>query len=56
MMDNDKNLFDGDDELAIEKLKEAHAMTGMNNDAFIGSQPFNNKEILSELKSVLDSI
>ena len=46
----------GDDELAIEKLKEAHAMTGMNNDAFIGSQPFNNKENLSELKSVLDSI
>ena len=46
----------GDDELAAEKLKEAHAMTGMNNDAFIGSQPFNNKENLSELKSVLDSI
>ena len=46
----------GDEVLASEKLKEAHAMTGMNNDSFIGSQPFKDKEILSNLKSELDSI
>ena len=31
-------------------------MTGMDNDSFIGSQPFNNEEKLSELKGILDSI
>ena len=46
----------GDDELAAEKLKEAHAITGMDNDSFIGSQPFNNDEKLSQLKDILDSI
>ena len=50
------NKKNGEDELAAEKLKEAHAMTGMDNDSFIGSQPFNNEEKLSELKGILDSI
>jgi len=46
----------GNEEQAKEKLKEAYAITGLNIDSFIGSQPFNDESILSKLRSELDSI
>ena len=46
----------GDENQASEKLKEAHAITGMSTDSFIDSQPFNDKQIVSKLKSEFESI
>jgi len=46
----------GDVDQASENLKEAHALTGMDNDSFIGSQPFKDQEIISVLKDELGSI
>jgi len=46
----------GDSDKASENLKEAYALTGMNNDSFIGSQPFKDQEFTSKLKSELDNI
>jgi hypothetical protein len=45
----------GDDELAAEKLKEAQAITGMDNDPPRGSQPSNKEEKLTQLKGILES-
>ena len=46
----------GDMDLASENLREAYALTGMDNDSFIGSQPFKNEEFISFLKNELGSI
>ena len=46
----------GDSDKASENLKEAYALTGMNNDSFIGSQPFKDQEFTSKLKSELGNI
>ena len=46
----------GDIDLASENLKEAYALTGMDNDSFIGSQPFKNKETILLLEDELGSI
>ena len=46
----------GDAGQASENLKEAYALTGMDNDAFIGSQPFKDKETISVLKDELAGI
>ena len=46
----------GDSDKASENLKEAFALTGMNNDSFIGSQPFKDQEFTSKLKSELGNI
>ena len=46
----------GDSDKAYENLKEAYALTGMNNDSFIGSQPFKDQEFTSKLKSELGNI
>lgn len=45
-----------DMDLASENLREAYALTGMDNDSFIGSQPFKNEEFTSFLKNELGSI
>jgi len=37
-------------------LKEAYAMTGMDIDSFIASQPFSDQDTISFLKTELDSI
>ena len=42
--------------IASENLKEAYALTGMDNDSFIKSQPFKDEELISLLKVELDSI
>jgi len=42
--------------MASEKLKEACAMTGMDIDSFIASQPFNDQDMISSLKGELESI
>ena len=46
----------GDSDKASENLKEAYALTGMNNDSFVGSQPFKDQEFTSKLKSELGNI
>ena len=46
----------GDMDLASENLREAYALTGMDNDSFIESQPFKNEEFISFLKNKLGSI
>ncbi|MEL1223513.1 MAG: adenylate/guanylate cyclase domain-containing protein [Candidatus Neomarinimicrobiota bacterium] len=46
----------GDSDKASENLKEAYALTGMDNDSFIGSQPFKDQEFTSKLKSELGNI
>ena len=46
----------GDNNQASENLREAHALTGMDNDSFIGTQPFMDKDILSALKNELSEI
>ena len=46
----------GDGSMASEKLKEACAMTGMDIDSFIASQPFNDQDMISSLKGELESI
>ncbi len=46
----------GDMDLAFENLSEAYALTGMDNDSFIGSQPFKNQDALSSLKNELSEI
>lgn len=46
----------GDNDKASENLKEAYALTGMDNDSFVGSQPFKDKEFILKLKSELGSI
>ena len=46
----------GDNDKASENLKEAYALTGMDNDSFVGSQPFKDKEFILKLKSELGNI
>ena len=46
----------GDNDKASENLKEAYALTGMDNDSFVGSQPFKDQEFILKLKSELGSI
>ena len=46
----------GDTDQASEILREAHALTGMDNDSFIGTQPFKDQDILSTLKNELSKI
>ena len=46
----------GDSDKASENLKEAYALTGMDNDSFVGSQPFKDQEFILKLKSELGSI
>ena len=49
------NKKSGNNDKASENLKEAYALTGMDNDSFIGSQPFKDKELTSKLKSELSN-
>ena len=46
----------GDNNQASDNLREAHALTGMDNDSFIGTQPFMDQDILSTLKNELSEI
>ena len=50
------NEKSGNNDKASENLKEAYALTGMDNDSFIGSQPFKDQELTSKLKSELSNI
>ena len=50
------NEKSGNNDKASENLKEAYALTGMDNDSFVGSQPFKDQEFTSKLKSELSSI
>ena len=50
------NEKSGNNEMASENLKEAYALTGMDNDSFVGSQPFKDQELTSKLKSELSNI
>ena len=49
-------LKKGDRETAQEKLKEARAITGMNIESFIKSEPYENQDRIKDLKADLDSI
>ena len=51
-----ENKKSGNKDKASENLKEAYALTGMDNDSFIGSQPFKDHELTSKLKSELSNI
>ena len=46
----------GNNDQASDNLREAHALTGMDNDSFIGTQPFMDQDILSTLKNELSEI
>ena len=46
----------GDKELAQEKLKEAKAITGMDVDTFVDSEPYKNKEVADKLRENLQAI
>ncbi len=46
----------GDKELALEKLKEAKAITGMDVDTFVDSEPYENKEVADKLRGNLQAI
>ena len=46
----------GDKELAQEKLKEAKAITGMDVDTFVDSEPYENKEVADKLRENLQAI
>ena len=50
------NKKSGNNDRASENLKEAYALTGMDNDSFVGSQPFKDQEFTSKLKSELSNI
>ena len=50
------NEKSGNNDKASENLKEAYALTGMDNDSFIGSQPFKDQELTSKLKIGLSNI
>ena len=50
------NKKSGNNDKASENLKEAYALTGMDNDSFVGSQPFKDQEFTSKLKSELSDI
>ena len=50
------NKKSGNNDTASENLKEAYALTGMDNDSFVGSQPFKDQEFTSKLKSELSNI
>ena len=50
------NKKSGNNDKASENLKEAYALTGMDNDSFVGSQPFKDQEFTSKLKSELSNI
>ena len=50
------NEKSGNNDKASENLKEAYALTGMDNDSFIGSQPFKDQELTSKLKIELSNI
>ncbi len=49
-------LKKGDRETAQVKLKEARAITGMNIESFIKSEPYENQERIKDLQADLDSI
>ena len=49
-------LKKGDRETAQEKLKESRAMTGMDVESFIKSEPYENKDRINGLMADLDSI
>ena len=49
-------LKKGDRETAQEKLKESRAMTGMDIESFIKSEPYENKDRINGLMADLDSI
>jgi len=46
----------GDKELAKEKLKEAKAVSGMDINQFIDSQPYTKEELAKSLRDVLKTI
>ena len=46
----------GDKESAQEKLKEAKAITGMDVDTFVDSEPYENKEVADKLRGNLQAI
>ena len=50
------NEKSGNNDKASENLKEAYALTGMDNDSFVGSQPFKDQEFISKLKIGLSNI
>ena len=50
------NEKSGNNDKASENLKEAYALTGMDNDSFVGSQPFKDQEFILKLKSELGKI
>ena len=50
------NEKSGNNDKASENLKEAYALTGMDNDSFVVSQPFKDQEFTSILKSELSNI
>ena len=50
------NKKSGNNDRASENLKEAYALTGMDNDSFVGSQPFKDQEFTSKLKGELNNI
>jgi hypothetical protein len=49
-------LKTGEKELAKEKLKEAKAVSGMDINQFIDSQPYTKEELAKSLRDVLKAI
>ena len=49
-------LKKGDQETAQEKLKEAWAMTGMDIESFVKSEPYKDQDRINDLMAELESI
>ena len=45
----------GNSDSAIEKLKEAKAVTGQNSDIFVDSLPYQDKDMINDLRNTLNS-
>lgn len=45
----------GNSDMAIEKLKEAKAVTGQNSDIFVDSLPYQDKDMINDLRNTLNS-
>jgi hypothetical protein len=45
----------GDRDNGLEKLIEAEAVTGQNSDAFVDSLPYEQKDMMSDLRNTLNS-
>jgi tetratricopeptide (TPR) repeat protein len=45
----------GDLDNGLEKLKEAESVTGQNSDAFVDSLPYEQKDMMSDLRNTLNS-